>query len=569
LTRVPDAGRRRPRLGAGLATAGAFAALLAVGLTLGIQVIVDGYSPVPFADFWGQFPFLERAVGGDLRLGDLWAQANEHRILVPRLEFLLDYRLFDGTNIFLFSTIAASCLALAATIAAAVWLETQELLPTWCAFSAAAISTMSPVGVENLTWAFQVQFVQVFLFACLAIVTTCFAARQTSPMPRRIWTVGSAVTAILATYSMANGLLVWPVVLLLAVLLDLGRRSATALGAVATLAVCSYLWHFDFSTRGSLSHPLGLLKYVAVYLGSGLREAGTATAGVAGGVGLALFGLLCVTAWRRRRGWSIATPAGAGIALFVLLSALQTAAGRLDLGVAQALSSRYSIASFSFWLGLLLGFLTPIRERVHRAGWAIGPAYFGAAAVIALVVALTAVPSHDRLRSIVAGKEVTVTAYRAGVDDPGGTTTGGPSGSVVSDTFRWMERHRLGPWAPGGLVDGMRFEAPSTSTSPACRGVIESVEPVTGGLRLRGWLAPPVAKRTSQNLAVLDGHGDSVGLGRVGTYRPDVEASGAASSDWTGFVAYSRGRPEAPIAVVLVGEDRRSAVCRLQAPSGG
>ena len=72
------------RLRAAIATV--FGALMATGVGLGIWVMVAGYSPVPFADFWGQFPFLERAVGGDLRIADLWAQANEHRILIPRLE---------------------------------------------------------------------------------------------------------------------------------------------------------------------------------------------------------------------------------------------------------------------------------------------------------------------------------------------------------------------------------------------------------------------------------------------------------------------------------------------------
>ena len=82
--------------------------------------MVDGYSPVPFADFWDQFPFIERGLRGDLGIDDLWAQWNEHRILVARVQFLLDYRLFDGTNAFLFAAIAASSLLLATTFAAAV-----------------------------------------------------------------------------------------------------------------------------------------------------------------------------------------------------------------------------------------------------------------------------------------------------------------------------------------------------------------------------------------------------------------------------------------------------------------
>jgi hypothetical protein len=568
MTRSPDARRVRRRRKAELGIATAFAAALLVGLIVGIQVIVVGYSPVPFADFWGQFPFLERAVAGDFRLGDLWAQANEHRILVPRLEFLLDYRFFGGTNVFLFSMIAASSLALAGTIGAAVWLETREALSTWCAFAVAGIATMSPVGVENFTWAFQVQFVQVFLFASIAIVATAVSAAETHDTRSGFWLAVATVAGVTATYSMANGLLVWPVLLVIAFSVGAGWKRLMVLAAVGVLTLGSYLWHFEFTTRGSLSHPLGLLEYAFVYLGSGLREAGTVTAGIFGALGLILFLLLCVTSRRRLRK-SVSTAAGAGIALFVLLSSLQTAAGRFELGVAQALSSRYSIASFAFWLGLLLGFFTPVRERVRRTGWATAPIYFGAAALIALTIALTAVPSHDWLRSIVAGKEITVSAFRVGVDDPSGTTTGGPSGSIVANTFRWMEQRRLGPWAPGGMVDGMHFDLASDSSSAPCRGGVESVEAVTGGLRLRGWLAPPSTAPASRNLAVFNGRGESAGVGRVGTYRPDVKASGAASSNWTGFVAYARDRPLPPVTVTLVGESGTGAICRLQAPSGG
>jgi hypothetical protein len=45
--------------------------LLGVGVGLTVWLVVASYSPVPFADFWGEFPFLERALGGDVRLADL------------------------------------------------------------------------------------------------------------------------------------------------------------------------------------------------------------------------------------------------------------------------------------------------------------------------------------------------------------------------------------------------------------------------------------------------------------------------------------------------------------------
>ncbi len=58
-------------------------------------------------------------------------------------------------------------------------------------------------------------------------------------------------------------------------------------------------------------------------------------------------------------------PFGAGLATFVVLTACQTAVGRLHLGTAQALASRYSIGSFAFWLALMRrGDLPLIRDGV-------------------------------------------------------------------------------------------------------------------------------------------------------------------------------------------------------------
>jgi hypothetical protein len=136
---------------------------------------------------------------------------------------------------------------------------------------------------------------------------------------------------------------------------------------------------------------------------------------------------------------------------------------------------------------------------------------------------------------------------------------------LVERSFRWLESERLGPWAPGGMVDSSRFTVQQGATvQTRCSGRVDSVEPVAGGFRLAGWIASPGEAPASHQLAVVDVNGEQRGLGVVGTHRHDVKTSGAASSDWTGFVAYARGRPSPPLGILLVGADHRSAVCRLE-----
>lgn len=545
-----------------LALGVSYVAVLAIGIALGVRVMIDGYTPVPFADFWEQFPFIERSLRGDLGIDDLWAQANEHRILVARVQFLLDYRLFDGTNVFLFAAIAASSLLLAATFAAAVWLDTRDWLLTLGTVAVAGTAAMSPAGIENLTWSFQVQFVQVFLFATLSVLAIVVAGRIATPAQQLLATAGAALAAIAATYSMANGLVVWVVVVGLAGFLRLRRRIAIALTVVGLVTGLSFLWHFAFSTDGSLSDPVGMARFLAVYLGSAVWGAGQTAAALVGGIGIALYSVLCVLAWKDRAGRSVALPFGVGVATFVVLTAAQTAAGRLDLGTSQALSSRYSIGSFTFWLGITVGFLPPLRERVRSLPLA-APACLAGAAVAALVVGYRTLPSSSFLPTVVFGRELTVVAHRVGINDASSSVPGVQGGPGVTEALGWMASERLGPWAPGGIVDAQLVADTIEPTSRSCLGAIESNEPVGAGRQLRGWIAAPDAEPTSRNLVVLGANRRTAGLGLIGAHRPDVRASGDVDSDWTGFVAYVRAESTEPLDVALLGEGRRTTLCRL------
>ena len=328
------------------------------------------------------------------------------------------------------------------------------------------------------------------------------------------------------------------------------------------MTIASFLWELEFTTRGELSDPVGLFTFVAVYLGSAVWGAGLREAALVGTVGLALVPVLYVLAWRRRTSASILLPFCAGVTAFIVLTAMQTAAGRLYLGTSQALSSRYSIASFTFFLALLVAYLEPVRKRL-RAWPSAGLAYMACAAVATLFVSYRTIPDSDFLRTTQFGRDATVLTYRAGVSDDSGTVTGVAAGDTLVDTLRWMERERLGPWAPGGLADGMLVTEPASAPAQSCLGATELVEPVKRGYRLRGWIGEPSGESTSRNLVVLDEDGSRAGLGLVGTHRPDVAESGATDSEWAGFVAYLPDEPTGRLSVVLLGDDRRTPVCRL------
>ena len=188
------------------------------------------------------------------------------------------------------------------------------------------------------------------------------------------------------------------------------------------------------------------------------------------------------------------------------------------------------------------------------------PAYLGGAAIVALALGYMTI-SPSELRAEVAGKRATVVAYRAGVEDPANEPYV-RGGALVTSAFDWMQRERLGPWSPGGMVDGMRVANALERPARACLGEIGPAERVRGGRRLSGWIAAPDSDKTSRDLVVIDARGRRSGLGLVGLRRPDVEPGSEA--EWAGFVAYVRNEPRsAPFAVVLLAENRGAGVCQL------
>src|SRR5262249_23524329 len=158
----------------------------------------------------------------------LWRQHNEHRILFPRLFILADLLLFKGRNLFLFISI----LALQALHCSIFWrqmkkeegLSSAEKLFLWSVF---VLLFFSAGNLENFTWAFQVSFVLMFLVSTISIQSLLESAEAWKS--RRLsrayyaWLAISIVAAMIASYSLSNGILIWPALLMLAIGLRLPK----------------------------------------------------------------------------------------------------------------------------------------------------------------------------------------------------------------------------------------------------------------------------------------------------------------------------------------------------------
>jgi hypothetical protein len=117
-------------------------ALSAVGTAL--RLVWLSYYSLPFADMWNELPFVRHTLAGDFDPGGWWAQHNEHRIVLSRLQFVADYGLFDGRGVFLLTVIFASCVLLAAVLCWPVVRVWNDRVVTLGFFALALWATLTP-----------------------------------------------------------------------------------------------------------------------------------------------------------------------------------------------------------------------------------------------------------------------------------------------------------------------------------------------------------------------------------------------------------------------------------------
>ena len=360
------------------------------GIVIAILVLIAVYSgytlDFPYADQWDFVPILEKARTGDLTGWDFWAQHNEHRLVFPRLLMLA---LATPSNWSVRWELAANFVLAFLTwllLCAQARMSGREVRDgandvVYLIF-ALIIFSLSQWGNWFLGWQLQ-EFMNV-----LAVVAAMFTLTW-----QRYSTLGVVLACVfgtIATYSFANGMLVWPIGILLLWLQREERGAASrpqmvAWCLVAVAMAISYLAGYEApphhtSLAAALGQPLQCALYVLAYLGQPLGHAEdlVSLAVEISGYGTGhkdhtfsiLMGALGLLLWTVTffqlllSGVPIRSLAPwLGLALYAFCTAVLTALGRVDEGIDQAVSSRYvtlanllwlSVAVQSFWAGHVL-----------------------------------------------------------------------------------------------------------------------------------------------------------------------------------------------------------------------
>src|ERR1051326_716233 len=396
---------------------------------------------VPFGDQWELVPLLDDLSKGRVSLAGLWAQHNEHRLLVPRLGMLALARL-SAWNVVWEQVLGVAGAAATWMILAAI---ARRTLPCGrrAVVVAAAWLTFSRAQWENWMWGWQIQ---IFLNVLAAVIAAWGIARW----PRRRAALWLALTAgVVATFSFANGLaLLW--------LVPLAARPPRRAVVISVLAAALVSALYLYGYHRPAGHPplsdcladlVRYAKFCFIYLGSPFGQGALRVAAAFGMVGLAVFGLSGWCIWRRAEAERERAVPWLLLGGYVIVSSGITGLGRAAFGLGHALASRYTTFSSLFWVAtfaLAALALAPVSKAGRPSGWRFVVASCAAAIAVAYGVSYQRgyVTLRVREAKLGAGRRCALeyrTAQKRCLE------LLHPDGDLVKERLAILERLGLGP----------------------------------------------------------------------------------------------------------------------------
>lgn len=523
---------------------------------------VQGYSSIPFGDMWiGTIGFISRIDDGEYIAW--WDQHNEHRVVLGRILFWLDYKIFSGPSGFL---IIANYIMVGAA-AYLYWFVIKDLAREknvqsqgfflWLFITAWLFVWTQE---ENLTWGFQSHF---FLAQLLPLCALFWLAKSNKSFALVDFLI-ACVFGVLSAGTMANGILALPLMFVCALIMRQDVTKSLWLLTLAVLVVSSYFHDYHAPVgHGHLSdalveNPLGLLHYTMLYLGSpfyylfGQGSLGKAAA-VLSGVFLTACSILIAFRQIAQNKRSALVLALVFFILYIGGTAFVTGCGRLILGLDQALSLRYTTSAIMAWAALIaalwgsFSFNTITAARIIRlAGILIG--------IAMLNYQIKALKPMDDVYSV---REVAALALTLGIKDfeyIRSISPNDPDQALKISKIAIDRNYSIfGKYPYSNLRQdfGTRYDSGSHET---CLGSLDKIEPIEGVpdyVRVHGWLFSAKSKSSPKLIRFINQAESIVGFGLTGTPRWDVAKAMDSSAGRSGFRGYlqitSTGSPIAAI----------------------
>src|SRR5215471_1008621 len=331
---------------------------------------------VPQYDEWDSVMLFEHLSQGSLTLELLFKQVNEYRQFFPNVIFVGLGKLthWDLRYEMILVFLAVCLISLNVRRLAVLTTQATEI-------QFAVLLLMGNLVIFSLTqyenW---LQAQQLVYYMPILCVTTCIVIALTNLGTLTKFAICAALSFV-STFSSANGIVCWVVVLPLLVFTEWpkNRRAVVWLSGLWLIAICLclalYLHGYEKpwwtpSPLTALYHPVRAVVYFLGFVGGPLGLERARLSVVAGAVMIAGFTAACVYLAQHRRdrelitrliGWLV-------IGFYSLLTAVMTTIGRVGLPTGPSQVPRY--LGFSVYLLLALVFLAQVigEDRQRRSG---------------------------------------------------------------------------------------------------------------------------------------------------------------------------------------------------------
>jgi hypothetical protein len=424
------------------------ALLAALGIFPLLAIVLKRAVDVPYWDEWEWAELVYAAHRHTLTFARLWQPHNEHRILIPNLLALG----LDAAGGWTPVREELVSLALLAATQLGLWVLFRRTVPAaWrgIVFLAATVVLLGLVQFENLGWGFQMAW-----FLCdAAVVAVAVALSRPHASERDL--LLAAVAATIASLSSSQGLLAWPVGLVLIALIPRRRVARGAVWLVLAVAVSAVVRagspHGEGAGHAGLGHPFLLARYVLAYLGAPLGMSfGPGLSILAGGALLVWLAALAAAALRGPLGVRVRTAPWLALAAYPVLAAAVTSVARAGFGLGQATSSRYTSITALAWIAALAATCVVARRGLRGArAPALGAMAVAAAAALLVLGSVKQTLAANRAWQLHAAD---LRAGRAAIaaGEPRGLAPITPDPAGVTDLLGEMARIRDGVFRPSG-----------------------------------------------------------------------------------------------------------------------
>ncbi len=329
------------------------------------------YVPVPFSDEWMVALLLEKFYQGRLTFFDLWKQVCDHRFVFPRILEIGLARLTSWNHYaqilmnlsFAFLTFFVVSLPLVKFC----W-DSKDDRPLWVLLPF-SLTVFSLRQYELWLWGDGICFITCILCAMAA------TAALSQKVFRWSFFWCAAILSIISTYSLAAGLICWPVGFILLSLTEFTKKETKisallAWGAIFLAVSASYFYSFGFgqpcftpSLFYAWEHPSKAFFRFFSYLGALLSET-ERKARFFGLMGFLWFSILTVFLFYRRNRYQKEFLPYLGFGLFSIGGGIMIVIGRTPVW-----ASRYTTLSYPFWisiLGMTVFFLKSVAGKYAR-----------------------------------------------------------------------------------------------------------------------------------------------------------------------------------------------------------